>query len=271
MTERNDPPIEGDLPIPPREMATIRADSVAEEYSYLGAWPAASGPWQIVQQTLFVGPLGPEDHLSVSAPGGESGMLRIAVGSFYGSETLGFARPGAAVDDVMSAAMTWTAENEPAHSGALPRFPVPAVGYPGSVAIPFAVRAVDDNRRAGLFGPTRVIIARWPNGEIVGANDAPGFDPESWPPARLGPWPPPGLDGINRDALRATIGRFTAIWTRLLNAYITGEDYHHRHDESVEGRMLLARLDPPPMTAVYASMNPAFWAWLTGDDKEAAL
>lgn len=35
--------------------------------------------------------------------------------------------------------------------------------------------------------------------------------------------------------------------------------------------MLLARLDPPPMTAVYASMNPAFWAWLTGGDEEAAL
>ncbi|MGI9254634.1 MAG: hypothetical protein ACR2J8_12890 [Thermomicrobiales bacterium] len=267
MTDRNDPPIDGELPIPPRERSTIRADSVAEEYSYLGAWPAASGAWRIEQQTLFVGPLGPEDHLSVRAPGGEAGMLRIAIGSFYGSEYLGFARPGAAVDDVMKVALDWTADNEPAHVGALPRFPVPAVGYPGRVAVPFAVRAVDDNRRAGLYGPTRVVIASWPDGAITGATDAPGFDPVAWPPPRLGPWPPPGLDGITRDALTATVGRFTAIWSRLITCFITGEDYHHRRDESVEGRMLLARLDPPPMTAVYASISPAFWSWLTGNEK----
>ncbi|MFM9105836.1 MAG: hypothetical protein ACKOWF_03975 [Chloroflexota bacterium] len=270
MTERNDPPIEGSLPVPPRDMATIRADSVAEEYAYLGAWPAASGPWRIAQQTLFLGPLGPEDHLSVTAPGGETGMLRIAIGSFYGSETAGFARPGAAVDGILAAVKAWAEEHEPPDPRALPRFPVPAAGYPGRVAVPFAIRAAGDDRRASLFGPTRVVIARWPDGEITGASDAPGFDPLQWPPPRLGPWPPPGLDGITRDALTASVGRFAAVWGRLIDAFISGEDYHHRHDESVEARMLLGRLDPPPMTAVYAALNPAFWAWLTGSDGQPA-
>jgi hypothetical protein len=258
-------PSDPSQPMPPRTLPTIRADSVAEEYAYLGAWPAGSGPWQIGMQTLFVGPNGPEDHLTLSAPGGESGMLRIAIGSFYGSESAGFAKPGARVDDLIQAVRDWAAEHEPPHPGMLPRFPVPAPGYPGRVAVPFCLRAVDDFRVAGLYGPTRLVIARWPDAEITGANDAPGFDPDNWPPPRLGHWPPPGLDGITRDALSATVSRFAAVWSRLLDAYLLGQDYPHRHDEAMEARLLLARLEPPPMTAVYAAMSPAFWAWLTED------
>ena len=258
-------PQDAALPFPPREYPVLRADSVAEEYAYLGAWPAASGPWKIGRQTLVIGRDGPEDHLILSAPGGEEGVVRFAVGSFYGSERESFARPGTAVDEVMKAALDWELENEPAHPGSMPRFPVPAEGYPGRVAVPFVFRAADDERRAGLYGPTRAVILGWPDPEIVGATDAPGFDPVDWPPPRLGPWPPPGLDGISRDALAATVGRFTGVWTRLLDAFLRDRDYYQRQDEAAEALLLLGRLDPPPMTAVYRAMSPRFWSWLTGE------
>jgi hypothetical protein len=256
-------------PFPPRALPTVRVDSVAEEYAFLAAYPAPSGPWRIAGQALFVGPDGPEDHLRLEAPGGESGVLRVAVGSFHGSESRALARPGAALDGLLEAAVAWAKENEPTHPGVLPRFPVPAAGYPGRVAVPLAFVAADDARRAGLFGPTRVVVVGFPDGAVAGAADAPDFDPDDWPPARLGPWPPPGLDGIGRDRLAATVSRFSAVWTRLLAAYLAGEEYPHRRDEATEALALLARLDPPAMTGAYRAIGPRFWAWLEtaeGDD-----
>lgn len=189
----------------------------------------------------------------------------MAIGSFHGDETRALARPGAALDGLLEAAVAWAKEHEPTHPGLLPRFPVPAEGYPGRVAVPLAFVAADDDRRAGLYGPTRAVVVAFPTGEVTGAADAPGFDPERWPPTRLGPWPPPGLDGIARDRLAAVVSRFSAVWSRLLVAFVAGEDYPHRPDESAEAVGLLALLDPPPMLGAYQALSPRFWSWLEHD------
>lgn len=249
-------------PFPLRTLPTVRVDSAAEAAALLAAWPAPSGPWRVAGEIPFNGPAGRENHLRLAAPGGEVGMLRLAVGAVGSDGAAAPAEPGAALDAVMKAALDWAKEHEPTHPGALPRFPVPADGYPGRVAVPLALVAVDDRRRAGLYGFTRAVILSFPGGEVTGATDAPGFDPDRWPPARLGPWPPPGLDGIGRERLSATIARFSALWTRLLATWLAGADYPHRPDEAVEALALLARLDPPGAIAAYRALNPRFWAWL---------
>ncbi len=245
-------------PFPPRTLPTARVDSAGEAAALLGAWPAPSGPWRVAGEIPFSGPAGRENHLRLSAPGGEAGMLRLSVDAVRETTE----EPGAALDALMKAALDWAKENEPTHPGALPRFPVPAEGYPGRVAVPLALVAVDDRRRAGLYGFTRSVILSFPDGAVTGATDAPGFDPDRWPPPRLGAWPPPGLDGMGRERLTATITRFAALWTRLLSARLAEADYRHRTDEAVEALALLARLDPPGTIAAYRALNPEFWAWL---------
>lgn len=248
--------------VPPRRLTTVRVDSAAEAAALLAAWPAPSGPWRVAGEIPFNGPAGRENHLRLAAPGGETGMLRLAVDAVTGDGDAAQEEPGAALDALMKAALDWAKEHEPTHPGALPRFPVPAEGYPGRVAVPLALVAVDDRRRAGLYGFTRSVILSFPDGAVTGATDAPGFDPDRWPPPRLGTWPPPGLDGMGRERLAATITRFSALWTRLVAARLADTDYPHRPDEAAEALALLARLDPPGTIEAYRALNPRFWAWL---------
>ncbi|MCC6314846.1 MAG: hypothetical protein IT337_12630 [Thermomicrobiales bacterium] len=249
-------------PFPLRATPAVRVDSVAEEHAYLAAYPASSGAWRATGQTLMIGKEGPEDHLTARAPAGETVVVRFAIGSFFGHEPDPFAQPGAALDQTLQRAAAWAQEHEPGHPGALPRFPVPAAGYPGRVAVHFAVRAMDDAHRPGLYGPTRAVVLGFPEGEVVGGVDGPGFDPAAWPPARLGDWPPPGLAELDRPRLSGMVGRFSALWTRLLTAFLAGTDYPQRRDEAAEARALLRRLDPPGMLAAYRAMHERFWDWL---------
>ena len=91
----------------------------------------------------------------------------------------------------------------------------------------------------------------------------PGFDPNHWPPPRLGDWPPAAVRTWEPTRLAGTIERFTAIWGRLLDAWFSGDAYPHLTDERAEARRLLERLLPPAMLAVYAELSPEFWTWLT--------
>ena len=93
--------------------------------------------------------------------------------------------------------------------------------------------------------------------------DAPGFDPERWPPPRLGDWPPPSVSGWPPYRLAGTIERFSAILVRLLDAWFSGEGYRQLDDEKREARLLLARLVPQGMLELYGEISPRFWAWLT--------
>lgn len=244
-----------------RSLATVRANSVEEREAYLLAYPSPAGPWRVTGRTLVGGRHGAEEHVALVAPDGTVAAVRFAPMAEDAAST----PPGAALDALMERAVAWAKEHEPTHPGVLPRFPVPAAGYPGRVAVPLALLAVDDARRPGLYGPTRSVILSFPDGEVTGAVDAPGFDPERWPPPRLGPWPPVGLADLDQTRLAATVHRFSALWERLLAAFLAGAADPYRAAEAAEALRLLARLDPPPMVAVYQTMNLRFWSWLEND------
>ena len=234
---------------------------MAEQDAYLRAYPAAAGPWRVTGRLAVGGRAGPEGHVALEAPDGTAAVVRFVEPTANGRNP-GGPEPGQALDALMARAVTWAKENEPTHPGALPRFPVPAEGYPGRVAVPLALLAVGDDRQPGLFGPTRAVILPFPEGEVVGATDAPGFDPDAWPPRRLGAWPPAGLGGVDPPRLAGIVRRFSSLWERLLAAFLSGADDPYRVDEAAEARLLLARLDPGPMGRVYREMSPRFWGWL---------
>ena len=224
-------------------------------------YPSPAGPWRVTGRLAVGGRSGPEEHVALEAPDGTGAVVRFAISPLQGRSP-GDPEAGQALDVLMERAVAWAKEHEPVHPGVLPRFPVPAEGYPGRVAVPLALLAVGDDRQTGLFGPTRAVILPFPEGEVVGAIDAPGFDPDAWPPRRLGPWPPAGLGGVDPPRLAGIVRRFSALWERLLAAFFAGSDDPNRRDEAAEARLLLARLDPTPMLRVYGEMSPRFWGWV---------
>jgi hypothetical protein len=249
-------------PFPPRETATVRVDSVAEEYAYLTAWPPGDGSWERVGQMQVPATDGPEDHLTVRAPDGGTAVVRIAVGSFYGSPEASRASPGERVTAAMRAGQELARNEGPLHPGTMPLYPVPSETHAGTVAVPLPILAVDAGRR-GLYAPPRIAVVRWPSGEAIGVGDAPGFDPDRWPPPRLGDWPPEPIRNWAPDRLAGTIERFTAIWARLLDAWFSGDSYPHLENEKREATLLLERLTPPLLLDIYADIGPRYWVWLT--------
>lgn len=245
-------------PFPRRATATVRIDAPEEGEAFLAAYPSADGAWTIAS-TLRVAAGGrTEDHVTLRAVGGAArATLRFDVSGFADDP----AHPAAALDDLLQRAAAIARENGPSHPGELPRFPLPSAGYPGRVDVPLAILAVDNGRR-GLYAPARVAVLAFPGGEAVGVGEVPGFDPEHWPPPRLGDWPPAGVAGLDPARLRGEVVRFGACWRRLLGAWF-GADYPQRADEAAEARALLTRLDAPGMLAVYERLNPDFWRWLT--------
>ena len=249
-------------PFPPRVAPTVRVDTIAEEHAYLTAWPPADGPWQRVGQMLVPGSEGPEDHITVRAPDGTTAVVRFAIGSFYGAaEAAHPASPGERVSRAMRAGHELAREEGPLHPGTLPQYPVPSETYPGSVAVPLPILAIDAGQR-GLYAPPRIAVVRWPSAEPVGVGDAPGFDPARWPPPWVGEWPPASVRDWEPHRLAGTIERFSAVWGRLLDAWFASEVYPQLGDERREARLLLERLWPEPLLGVYASLAPPFWVWL---------
>jgi len=256
----------GGSPFPARSTPAVRVDSVVEEQAFLAAYPSPDGPWQVVGQLLVTGG-GPEDHVRLRSPAGDEAVVRFDVGSFLG--TAGRERGGVpateVIDRVTERAIAFARENGIGHPGELPRFPVPSVRYAGRVEVPLAILAVDDARRRGVYAPARSVVVAWPGGEPVGVGELPGFDPERWPPPRLGDWPPAGTRGIEPGRLRGVVARFGACWVRLLDAFLGGEEYPQRADEAAEARALLRVLESPAMAGVYGGLSPRFWGWLTTD------
>jgi hypothetical protein len=251
------------LPFPPRTVDTYRADSVAEEHAFLQAYPPVTGAWELVSQTLRFRAEAPQDHLTVRAEGYGEVTVPFDVASFFG-DAPGNGAHDADLDRLLEQALDFARANGPHHPGSVPRFPVPSAGYPGRVEVPMALVAVDNSGRRGLYAPPRVVVLTYPAGEPVGVGEFEGFDPEQWPPRRLGDWPPPAMQQIDQTRLRAMITRFTAIWSRLLTAWLTDTDYPQRADEAAEALVLLGHLDAPAMLGVYEQMSPRFWRWLTG-------
>lgn len=255
----------GPFPARTTATATVRVDSIAEQGAYLAAYPSPDGPWHVAGQ-LLVGASAPTDHVRLRSPAGEEAVVRFDVSSFFGGPGLerGGGPAAELVDRLSRRAQDFARENGLGHPGELPRFPVPSARYPGRVEVPLAILALDDAARRGLYAPARAVVLDWPGGEPVGVGELPGFDPERWPPPRLGDWPPDGLRGIAPDRLRGIVARFGGCWGRLLDAFLTDEKYPQRRDEAAEARALLGMLEPPAMAGVYEELSPRFWASLAG-------
>ena len=248
-------------PFPPRDAPTVRVDSVGEEYAYLAAWPPAAGPWQRSGQLLVPGPDGPEDHVTVRAPDGTAAVVRFAIGSFYGKADASPDSPGDRVSRAMRAGHELAKAEGPLHPGSLPQYPVPSASHPGAVAVPLPILASDAGQR-GLYAPPRIAVVRWPDAEAVGVGDAPGFDPARWPPPLLGEWPPLAVRDWEPQRLAATIERFSAVWGRLLDAWILNVNYVELRDERREARLSIGLLVPERLLTTYATISPRYWRWI---------
>jgi hypothetical protein len=178
---------------------------------------------------------------------------------------------GRSLDQLLQTAWQAAQSAGPYHPGSLPRFPVPSDRYAGRVEVPLAILARDDSGRRGLYAPARVVLLTFPAGEPAGVADYPGFDPDAWPPPRLGDWPPAALRDRDRRSLEATIARFGQSWLRLLSRWFAGDPSGDVDHLATAARTLLDELDPPGMVDVYRRLNPGFWAWLAarGDDEGA--
>lgn len=168
------------------------------------------------------------------------------------------------LDLVMQRASEFAAQNPPNHPGSLARFPIPVEHYGEAVGVPMAILAVDDLGRRGLYAPPRVAVVNWRSHEPVGVREFPGFDPENWPPKRLGDWPAAPATDLPPEQLEATIMRFGACWSRIIDAWYGNRDRvtDVLKIDVTEARKLDAVLDPPAMTEIYRSLNPSFHAWL---------
>jgi hypothetical protein len=253
--ELSDP---GEWPFPVPRDEPVRADNVTEEYAYLAAWPSSEGPWERIAQTLTFGAQGPEDVLTVRSPAGANTEVRFAIGSFFGGGTQLATLPNERVAEAMRAGHELAKGEGPLHPGTMPQYPVPSPAHAGSVAIPLAILGVDQGQR-GLYAPPRIAVVRWPDATPVGVGDAPGFDPRQWPPRRLGDWPPATTRDWDQQRLAGTIERFTALWGRVLDAWLAGNSYPQLSDELGEARQLLALLVPGSLLEIYRVLSPNFW------------
>jgi hypothetical protein len=160
------------------------------------------------------------------------------------------------LDILMSTAVSFSADNPPHHPGSLARFPVPSERYPGRVEIPLAVLA-RDSLAAGLYAPPRVAVLDWWTAAPMGIGEFPGFHPESWPPPRLGDWPPVGSRKLSGRELSASVARLSACLGRLIDYSVHGGREPHAEDVT-DVRVLLLRLEVPSMIDYYRKISPQF-------------
>lgn len=178
------------------------------------------------------------------------------------------------MEELMHRAGEFAAANPPHHPGSLARFPVPSPSYANAVAVPMAVLAVDGEGARGLFAPPRQVAISREDGSLIGVGEFPGFDPEHWPPPRLGDWPPPQAARTPNGQLQAMIARFSACWSRVLDAWFAGvvEANAVLRADIREGMHRRSFLDLMEMLSYYDQLNPVFAKWLNdmvGPDTKA--
>jgi hypothetical protein len=108
------------------------------------------------------------------------------------------------------------------------------------------VLAVDQGRR-GLYAPPRVVVIDLATGKARGVGEFPEFDPESWPPRRLGDWPPASMTAVSQQQVQGSIMRFSALWKRILEAWFSKDIVRTPElaGEIREALELRGRLDVP--------------------------
>lgn len=243
----------------------IYIDSPIEQEAWLIATFGPTDRWSVASQTWRINEAGHRHEVvEIALVSGEQVEVAFAEAEADDSLTGGGHDRTGEMEEMMQRALEYSEANPPHHPGSLPRFPVPSASYPDTVAVPMAVLAVDDTGTRGLYAPPRQVGISIKNGNLVGAGEFPGFDPEHWPPARLGDWPPPQLSGIPQAQLQAMIARFSACWSRVLEAWFAKveEPGEALRDDVREGLHRRSMLDLMEMLPYYERLNPVFARWL---------
>ena len=250
-----------------REMVFV--DSADEQVAYLISRFGPQGTWQVQDQRVATSDAGATVERASIIQDGNTFELEFRDAT---PSTISFTEVAPEVerttvlDDVMEVAANFAAANPPHHPGSLARFPVPVEHYGDAVGVPFPILAVDDLGQRGLYAPPRMAVVSWASSEPIGAREFEDFDPESWPPRRLSDWPAPEVAGLEQERLEAMIQRFSACWTRLIDAWFGSRQ--RRDDvvvaDAVEAIRLRNVLDPSAMQPIYRQMNPAFDDWIQG-------
>jgi hypothetical protein len=243
----------------------VYIDSDIEQYAWLTATFGEQGTWTVAAQMLQLDERGEQvEAMEIELPSGERVTVRFAEATPDDSLAGEVRDRTGEMEALMQAAAEYAAANPPHHPGSLPRFPVPSPSYGNTLAVPMPVLAVDNGVR-GLYAPPRQVAISRDGNALVGVGEFPGFDPEHWPPPRLGDWPPSQLLGIPQLQLQAMIARFSGCWSRVLDAWFAEvvqpspvlmadikESLHRR-----------ATLDLMGFLPYYDRLNPVFAKWLT--------
>ena len=240
----------------------IRVDTAEEQYGYMVARFGDPSAWSVDSQELQVMPDGRDsERVVVRLPSGDTVTVRFVPvgdeGLFASEPTAGTSR----LDEIMETATAFSRENPPHHPGTVARFPVPSMSYAHAVAVPMAVLAQDQGQR-GLYAPPRVVVVDPGTMQVRGVGEFPGFDPETWPPKRVGDWPPRSIAAMTQAQVQGTILRFGALWLRILDAWFDGAQDAVVPGEFEEAVDLRNRLDVTGMAESYERLNRAFARWL---------
>jgi hypothetical protein len=245
----------------------VYVDSGEEQVAWLVARYGPQGTWSTRDQglvTLEDGSIAERATLRTSRGDIEVEFREAAPQVISFTEDVPSTDRTGTLDRVMQRAAEFAAKNPPHHPGSLARFPVPVEHYGDAVGVPLPILAVDDLGRKGLYAPPRVVVIDWSTHEPVGVREFPGFDPENWPPKRLGDWPVPGAARLDPEQLEATIMRFGACWSRVIDGWFGNRN---RVTEVLRADVMEALswrevLDPLAMAEVYRALNPRFVDWL---------
>lgn len=258
---------------PPGGEVRVWVDSADEQVAFLTATFGAPGTWSVASQGYADDPSGEAEVAEIVTADGERVRIRFVPATVtddpFGGEELED-RTGL-MDELMEVATGFASQNPPHHPGSLARYPVPSAAYARAIALPMPVLALDGLGQRGLYAPPRVVALDWRTREPIGVGEFPGFDPESWPPPRLGEWPPRRLSGMPREQLQGTIQRFSACWSRILDAWFAREGGAPPSlaDDIRDAVMYRDLLDLPAMIPYYERLNPVFARWLVEMGQQA--
>lgn len=251
---------------PNQQHPVVYIDSDVEQQAWLIATFGPLENWKTMSQTLRHSDDGQALEVLEILVVASGDTIEVPFAEAAPDESLegeGFDRTGQ-LDDLMSRASQFAEQNPPNHPGSMPRFPVPSRAYAESIAVPMAVLAHDDLGRRGLYAPPRQVAISVREGTLVGVGEYPGFDPEHWPPPRLGDWPPRSITELPKDQLKGMIARFNAVWSRVLEAWFSNvtEPTPVLRADIAEGLRYRGILDLPAMEPYYERLNPVFAKWL---------
>lgn len=245
----------------------VYIESDKEQAAWLYATFGPEGTWQTMSQTMRSNEDGElQEVLEIRLPHGESVLVPFMEARPDDSlEGEGVDRTNV-VEEILHRAAQFAEANPPHHPGSMPRFPVPARSYKNSLAVPMAILAIDNDGVRGLYAPPRYVVLNAVDESLVGIGDFPGFDPEQWPPARIGDWPPNAMRLFPEQQMQGMIERFSCCWSRILEGWFAGErSYSPVLQADIRDALRYRELlDTDGFDAIYTQLNPEFDAWLKG-------